>query len=978
MSGREIEQADPAKDVPVVSTTDPAETKLVDQGQSKAKVTPKEKKSVLQAVLHFVYNPQQKTVLGRSSLNWAKLALFYSVFFFCLGSFFVGFLYLFALFTDSNEPRYTNTESTMAVRTTATVVGLGFRPQPIIDDNLIRVTNTKQQQEQIASSLSLFRQVYLTQKSDAKTEVCSANNPASELPQGFACEFDWSDIVKNDDHPCSEKNLYGFQQEQPCVLVKLNKVYGWTPSPGRLPEHIVKLQGGRNSGPIQDPDVYITCEGAHPADKDVLTDLVYYSMDNPNGSPSYGTIPNHFFPYRNAPDHVQPFVLVQFKKLPLDRLNDQAKLFLTIAVLSSHERLNDYLPAILETWALTTTMEIEIVIFLEETSSTNVDFLDRIFSTLNTDILACLYIVKLKHVENHYPPQKKSFYAMKFLYTFYQHRTSWVLRLDDNAYVHIEKLIPWLKSIDHRQALYIGQGGTGRRNGPAVHFPPEKYFCMGGSGVILSQQTLMQLGPWLDQCYRNELLTNHEDVELGRCILTHVQIGCTNAYDSKVLFYHHYGPYYSFGDDFTPKIISHAFILHPIKNRTVFRQLYSFFLRQNHHPTNISEWKPLNSETHVTFLNNRELDTTRDIQLQLIDGRWKVYIDTTVRSYIERLQKIWYHRSSNWTVANGKATFGYHRAGFKHGLELITEILLNLRSTHISPVQSLIVRKRFYIRQGLVNQNRMTYREIINVNHESQLNLIVVANNKDNALLRFIRNFHDEILHYSARKPLFTLTILYFSQNNSSALNLIYQLSVRYPSAIHLSIVNSTQHTYNRGLGRQLASNYFTTNQLLFFLDVDLTFTGQALVNTREMIIHLLSISSCAVYFPIVYSTFSNTFNPTYQQLSRIEKDSGLFSIYGFGNVAVRKGDLDRVGGWELNNHEWGIEDVNLFQRFVNRSAECYVFRAVEPDLRHYYHKKMCQGIQNPAREKMCIDAEASLLGSQKDMVNYIFKHELI
>ena len=61
-------------------------------------------------------------------------------------------------------------------------------------------------------------------------------------------------------------------------------------------------------------------------------------MAHPSGSPKHGIIPNYFFPYRydfdlildgnlyasfltrNARDHVQPFVLVQFNKLPLHRL----------------------------------------------------------------------------------------------------------------------------------------------------------------------------------------------------------------------------------------------------------------------------------------------------------------------------------------------------------------------------------------------------------------------------------------------------------------------------------------------------------------------------------------------------------------------------------------------------------------------------------------------------------------------------------
>jgi chondroitin sulfate synthase len=109
-----------------------------------------------------------------------------------------------------------------------------------------------------------------------------------------------------------------------------------------------------------------------------------------------------------------------------------------------------------------------------------------------------------------------------------------------------------------------------------------------------------------------------------------------------------------------------------------------------------------------------------------------------------------------------------------------------------------------------------------------------------------------------------------------------------------------------------------------------------------------------------------------------IKTNFGLFSIYGFGNVAVRKDDLERIGGWEINNHDWGYEDVNLFSKFVNYSSECSIFRAVEPGLKHYYHKKMCYGIENKTRQKMCYDAEANLLASQIDMINYIFDKKIL
>ncbi|CAF1405697.1 unnamed protein product, partial [Adineta steineri] len=405
---------------------------------------------------------------------------------------------------------------------------------------------------------------------------------------------------------------------------------------------------------------------------------------------------------------------------------------------------------------------------------------------------------------------------------------------NDNAYVNIEKLIPWLKSIDHRQALYIGQSGSGRRNGPSIHFPSEQYFCMGGSGVILSQQTLIELGPWLDQCLNKEIRTIHEDVELGRCILTHVRISCLKAYDSKYFFYHHYGSRYLFGYDFTPLILSRAFIIHPIKDQKTFYEIFTFYIRkkqENQRLQNNSSLKiSINKEYYVTFLPKTEFSLARDIHYQLIDARWKLYIENIIQTYIENTRLIWYRHFCNCTLINGKFIFGYYRLIPSYGLELIVEILLNTRLLSMSSTRSNTIRKRLHICQPFINKHQFEYREIINIKtNESiyQLNLVVVSSNKDTTLIRLIENFEREVLKYPNRHQYFTLTILYFYQKNQT-INLIYdlihQLSIKYTSVIRLSIINQNQINYNRGLGRQLASKLFTNKQLVFFLDVDLIF----------------------------------------------------------------------------------------------------------------------------------------------------------
>lgn len=178
--------------------------------------------------------------------------------------------------------------------------------------------------------------------------------------------------------------------------------------------------------------------------------------------------------------------------------NGTSSIFLTISILSSFERLTLYLPAILETWLLTTDREVEVILFLEENSTTSEDWIKRLFSELNRNqpTQACFYIVKLKHVENDYPPQKKSFYAMKYLHAFYRQRTQWLLRLDDNAYVHVGELVHWLKSIDHRRTLYLGQCGLGRTAGPAIQFPPGKVRPAIRSNWISCSVVLVFLHGW--------------------------------------------------------------------------------------------------------------------------------------------------------------------------------------------------------------------------------------------------------------------------------------------------------------------------------------------------------------------------------------------------------------------------------------------------------------------------------------------------
>lgn len=509
---------------------------------------------------------------------------------------------------------------------------------------------------------------------------------------------------------------------------------------------------------------------------------------------------------------------------------------------------------------------------------------------------------------------------------------------------------------------------------------------MGGSGVVISQKTLNELGPWLDHCLQYEILTHHEDVELGRCILNHVRIGCTKAGNAKTLFYHHYGSQYSFGQDFTPWAVSRALTIHPIKNSSTFAEIYAFYHRQKQKAylqKNSSLRTRIRRQTSVTFLSGVEFNIAQDGLYQAVDVRWKWHIEQAVRSYVEGTQKWWYRHSYNWTVTTGKFVFGYYKAMLPYGLEVMIEVQLNAYQTSAKSGPPVIFGKQFRLSQSFLSKQQLNYREVVGIDtnkKHAQLNLVVVSWNKDDALIKFIGNFENEVLKHHSRRQHFTLTIFYFSKTNTTDNRIatrVHNLSTKYAPPIRLSTISEQNVTYNRGLGRALATKLFTNDQWLFFIDVDISFTGQALDNTRRLMIHQSSQSTCIAYFPVIFSFFSNIFLANSSSVTTVNDQTGLFSIYGFGNVVIRKRDLDRIGGWETNNLDWGAEDINLYQQFRDPSSGCSVFRAAEPGFKHIHHRKTCEGIMNKARKQTCHDADGLLLGSQKNMADYVLSNTI-
>ncbi|XP_046966394.1 chondroitin sulfate synthase 1 isoform X2 [Vanessa cardui] len=143
-----------------------------------------------------------------------------------------------------------------------------------------------------------------------------------------------------------------------------------------------------------------------------------------------------------------------------------------------------------------------------------------------------LPLIPLRSVDDSYPPQKKSFLMLLYMYEHYGERFEWFMRADDDVYVRGDKLGEFLRSVDSRKPQFIGQAGRGtssERDALALDY--NENFCMGGPGVLISRETLRRVAPHVKYCLKH-LYTTHEDVELGRCVAKFAGVSCTWSYDN--------------------------------------------------------------------------------------------------------------------------------------------------------------------------------------------------------------------------------------------------------------------------------------------------------------------------------------------------------------------------------------------------------------------------------------------------------------
>ena len=191
--------------------------------------------------------------------------------------------------------------------------------------------------------------------------------------------------------------------------------------------------------------------------------------------------------------------------------------FLLIGVMTAKKYLDTRVVAAYRTWAQG--INGRVIFFSSEGSETKYD----------------VPVVSLKNVDDSYPPQKKSFSMLKYMYDHYIDKYEWFLRVDDDVFIKGDKLEKFLRSVNSSKPQFIGQAGVGTKEEIGLlSLGPSDNYCMGGTGIALSHETLRKVAPHLKYCVNN-LYTTHEDVEIGRCVKHFAGVSCTWAFEVKLI-----------------------------------------------------------------------------------------------------------------------------------------------------------------------------------------------------------------------------------------------------------------------------------------------------------------------------------------------------------------------------------------------------------------------------------------------------------
>jgi sodium/potassium-transporting ATPase subunit beta len=244
---------------------------------------------------NWLYNSEEGTVMGRSPLDWAIYIGCIVAFLFALIGISIAFCGVFYWILHWNYPTLQGAASILQTP------GLAFRPQPRIDSTVIRfIKGDINTYFHYIDHIEAYVQYYENELQQGDNYIDCSELRTRRVDQfNKVCVFD--PIVLGGD--CVKQQNYGFDDGQPCVLLKLNRIFDWQPeeySKDDVPNVI------KNAWTENDPYwIIVRCDGDDHVTRENMGDLKYF----PDGQGFHFK----YFPFRNQQGFRSPIMFLRFQ-----------------------------------------------------------------------------------------------------------------------------------------------------------------------------------------------------------------------------------------------------------------------------------------------------------------------------------------------------------------------------------------------------------------------------------------------------------------------------------------------------------------------------------------------------------------------------------------------------------------------------------------------------------------------------------------
>lgn len=472
----------------------------------------------------------------------------------------------------------------------------------------------------------------------------------------------------------------------------------------------------------------------------------------------------------------------------------------------------------------------------------------------------------------------------------------------------------------------------------------------------------------------------------------------------QALFYHNQSKSQAYHGNLDTKSVRKAITLHPIKNPPYMYRLHSHFMGmgiQNLQHRAVKLQRVLRNMDVLLNSSSHSLSTERKIHLQDIRDfhsqlhhdhieSWdmftatKFYSDVTLQppetgmrdplksglnkvlgqtmGLINEEARTVLHRSLEFMKLN----HGYIRVHPLYGAQYMLDMLMKYHRHlgHNRRKMTVHVRHHAYLQQPFGN---LVFHAGPAITSYPAVHFILPLAGRYDTFVRFMENFEKVVLQKHENVK---LLVVYFPsvEEPSKHKALLEKYRKHYPEADLLWI--EALGDFSRGLGLTLGANQFDTSSLLFFCDVDLLFDGEFLNRCRSN-----TLQGKQVYYPMVFSQFDPTATYNGKQRSHfiLDKNAGFWRTYAFGIVCMYQSDLKAVGGFDTTIRGWGLEDVELFEKFI-KNDNIDVFRGADPGLVHVYHPVVCDPNLVDRQWEMCRSSKASGFASQYSTLQLLIK----